>query len=671
MQLMKVLSLALLASASGRTEVTPVQKVLEMMDGMLQKGKQDKHDETTRFSAFSQWCASTKNEKERAIKAESDQITQLDADITKSEADADKLGEEIAGLGTDIDGWTAESNKAKSVRKAEKTEYTTTHLDYSESVDALERAITTLKKREKDVPQSLVQVQKVTELKRLPEHARHVLASFLQSSNSADAGAPEANAYEFQSTSVVDMLEKLRIRFQDERLALEKEEMNKKASFQQLLQSLTDDIGYAEKQSSEKTQAKGQAKMDSATAQGDLAETQAAKAADETYLRDTNAECSLKSKDYESRQVTRAGEIEAIQKAIEIISSPEVSGAAETHLPGAAFIEQKRAGASVLAQLRKSGTPEYAGSALQSKVVALLLQRSQEAKSDLLAMVAGRVGEDPFGKVKKMIKDLLVKLMDEASNEADHKGFCDTELSTNKATRDEKSAEATELTARIDELTSKNAKLTQDIADLSDAVAELDASVKEASEARATEKASNTATLADAKAASSAVTRAIEVLKTFYAKAASNAAAFTQQDKPEFAAGGYAGQQAGKGGVVGMLEVIQSDFARLEAETSSGEDEAQREHDTFLEDSSTDKAVKEKEARHKGFDQVRTERANNQAKKDLKATQAELDAALDYFDRLKPQCVDEGLSYSERVAKRQAEIVSLGEALKVLSGEDI
>merc|ERR1719163_935269 len=181
------------------------------MDGMLQTAKKEKHEEATRFSAFQQWCEGTKTEKERAIKDQSDQISQLDADITKSEADAAKLGEEIAGLGKDIDTWTAESNKAKSVRKAENAEYAETHLDYSESIDALERAIQVLKKREKDVPQSLVQVQKVTELKGLPSQARHVLASF------------------FQSSSVVDMLEKLRIRFQDERLVLEKEEMNKKA----------------------------------------------------------------------------------------------------------------------------------------------------------------------------------------------------------------------------------------------------------------------------------------------------------------------------------------------------------------------------------------------------------------------------------------------------------
>jgi len=57
--------------------------------------------------------------------------------------------------------------------------------------------------------------------------------------------------------------------------------------------------------------------------------------------------------------------------------------------------------------------------------------------------------------------------------------------------------------------------------------------------------------------------------------------------------------------------------------------------------------------------------------KDLETTQAELDAALDYYEKLKPDCVDQGLSYEDRVARRKEEIVSLQEALKILSGSDI
>ena len=44
---------------------------------------------------------------------------------------------------------------------------------------------------------------------------------------------------------------------------------------------------------------------------------------------------------------------------------------------------------------------------------------------------------------------------------------------------------------------------------------------------------------------------------------------------------------------------------------------------------------------------------------------------LAYFDKLKPSCVDSGVSYEDRVGRRKEEIESLQEALKILNGEDI
>merc|ERR1719326_1841859 len=110
-----------------------------------------------------------------------------------------------------------------------------------------------------------------------------------------------------------------------------------------------------------------------------------------------------------------------------------------------------------------------------------------------------RAAEDPFGKVKKMIKDLIVKLMEQANSEADHKAYCDTELATNKQTRENKGAEVEELTATVEKLTAESAQLAVEITELSDAVAELRKQQAQASEIRAEEKAKNTQTVADAK----------------------------------------------------------------------------------------------------------------------------------------------------------------------------
>ena len=158
-------------------------------------------------------------------------------------------------------------------------------------------------------------------------------------------------------------------------------------------------------------------------------------------------------------------------------------------------------------------------------------------------------------------QDLIVRLMEEANEEAEHKGWCDTELSTNEQTRKEKTAAVETLHAEIDELSASIAKLTQEITDLTAEIAALDKAVAEATEIREAEKAENTQTIKDSQEAQTAVSQAVTVLKEFYEKAG-EATALIQEKKPEIFDEPYTGMQSENGGVLGMLEVIASDFAR-------------------------------------------------------------------------------------------------------------
>merc|ERR1719321_329951 len=130
---------------------------------------------------------------------------------------------------------------------------------------------------------------------------------------------------------------------------------------------------------------------------------------------------------------------------------------------------------------------------------------------------------------------------------------------------------------------------------------------------RTAEKEKNTATIADAKVAQEATQKALTVLKEFYDKAATATALAQKVESPAgpiqyderalaIIEGGRGASLAqapgapetfddkpytgmGNGGVMGMLEVIESDFARLVSETTASESEAAKEYEQFSSDS--------------------------------------------------------------------------------------
>merc|ERR1740138_1006847 len=341
----------------------------------------------------------------------------------------------INELEEDVGRWKKDMSSASDVNAKESSDYQALAADYSESLSALDGAIITLKKQASNRPQAEAALLQVERSRLIPESSKRALSAFLQQPSVEEMpderllrSSPEAYGYEFQSSGVIDMLEKLKDQFSTKKYELDMEEKNRQHAFEQIMQQLTDNIENAEHEISKKTALRASTQADKADAEGDLAETTAKRAEDQKYLDEMTALCNVKKADFESRDELRGQELAAIKEAIEIISSSSVAGAGETYLPALA---QK--GNPSLAQLRgEQQNP------LQGRIADFLAARGKKLNSNLLSMVSERVAADPFTKVKKMIKDLIWKLMEEATAETEHKGWCDTELGTNKQTRETK-----------------------------------------------------------------------------------------------------------------------------------------------------------------------------------------------------------------------------------------
>merc|ERR1719272_446035 len=477
------------------------------MEGMVEKGKAEKQAEEVQFAQYKSFCDNTASNKKKAIAEANEKIDMLKADIQEAKADAGRLEVEIAEHDDDISIWEGDETAATKVREIEKADYDAMHEDYSQSVSALGRAIDVLKKSAHDRKQaSFVQVSSLQKLNLIPSDAKKAINVFLQQSDPDDEGlevqAPESNAYESQNGKVIAMLEKLLDKFVQERTVLEKEEMDSKHAYEMLMAELKKSIEEATQDRTEKAATKAKRLQQKADGEGDLTDTTTTRDDDAAYLSDLVGTCEQKGTDFLSRQELRAEELEAVNKAIEIVAGGAVSGAADDHLPGLVQTH------SSFAQLRSAAlTP------VQAKLQQFLQDRARTTGSRVLAALASHGASDPFGKIKKMIKDLIVKLMEEANEEASHKGWCDTELSTNAQTRKEKTQSVELLHAEIDELEASITKLTEDIIELTKAVAELDAAVATATSVREEEKAKNTVTIKDSQDAQTAVAQALSVLK--------------------------------------------------------------------------------------------------------------------------------------------------------------
>jgi ribosomal protein S15P/S13E len=671
-----LLLLAALPSASADThKATPISKVLELMDEMAVKGRKELEAEETRFTAFWQWCGDQTRILNDEITKATDKMMALTATIERCAADIKSLTARINELEEDVGRWKKDMGSASDVNAKESADYQALAADYTESLTALDGAIITLKKQAYNRPQAEAALLQVQRLRLLPMSSKRALVAFLQQPSVEEMpderllrSSPEAYGYEFQSTGVIDMLEKLKDQFGTKKYELDAEEQKRQHAFEQIMQQLTDNIENAEHEISKKTALRAETEQAKAEAEADLAETTAKRAEDQKYLDEMTSLCEVKKSDFESRKELREQEIATIKQAIEIISSQSVAGAGEKYLPAFA----QHGSSSTLVQLRgEQQNP------LQGRIANFLASRGKMLNSRLLSMVSERVAADPFTKVKKMIKDLIWKLTEEATAETEHKGWCDTELTTNQQTREYKTATVNELTATEEDLTANIAKLTQEIETLTEEIATLAEEMAKATADRAESKATNEETIADAKEAQTAVQNAIAILKDYFAKSA-QATALAQhgsagpaEDAPETFDKPYKGMLPEGGNVVDFLEVILTDFARLESETTTAEATELAEYKKYMFESEKDKAVKENSKGHKEAKKAELETALQQTIEDLKATQEQLDAAITYYEKLKPTCVDSGVTYEDRVKRREAEMQSLKEALGILQGTSI
>lgn len=381
----------------------------------------------------------------------------------------------------------------------------------------------------------------------------------------------------------------------------------------------------------------------------------------------------------------QAGEIEALSKALEVLNNKvkeqsEVNKRAlliqDAKVPLGAETLSFLQGASVKAHTQLRGGALRTDNALgleakKNAALALLRTESRRIGSVTIAALAARVSADPFKKVKGLIQRLIERLLEESKAEATKKGFCDTAVGKAEHERDFRFSEALDLNREIAGLSAKEDELSTEIDMLTKDIASEEEDLKKTSEDREKEKNDNIDAIKVAKDGLAGVTEALLILKSFYNQAAK--AAFLQASPvdedtsgPGFS-GNYKGKQGQSNAVFALLEVLQSDFERTIRKTEKSENDSHRDYVEFSQTSKANIAGKTTKKELDEQDLQSTKTSLHKKMDDLQTTTDLMDEALQELEALKPQCIDTGMSYKERVAKREEEIKALEKALEILA----
>jgi outer membrane murein-binding lipoprotein Lpp len=657
------------------SKVTPIEKVMELMKKLSAQITAEGKKEAEQYDKYACFCKEQADEKLYNIEKSEKIIKKQTAKISKLETEISELNADINALTTLIGEKEAEIKAAEDERAEQHDKYLATDKDMQAAIKAIKGAIKALKDSKGnlkgDADTDLLQVKALAGQVLKVVHPR--LLSQKQHAALVQISEPgKAHAFEYQSNDIIAVLEGLKDEFLQNKKDLDESEFETNAAFERKRLGLQNEVKFATKDKNEKEEILEAKSEELHMTEDEKQKETDAKNADQSFLDTVTTECEQKAHDWDQRSKARSDELKALSDALTTLEE----GASNQYSANKKLnLAQKST-----SFLQLSGTSSQSMQLAATTGASQLLSKvAKDLHSPVLSVTAMKVKlmADHFVKVRAIIKDLIQKLEDDAEAEATQKGFCDTNMAAAISDRDTGNAQIEEAMATISKLTAEKDQLNQEIQDLKKAIAENLKALNEATELRNGEKADNEATIETADEGKTAVELAINILKEFYDNAfiqtgkyvppnADRSGKTVADRAPEVFSGEYRGSQGASKGILGLLDVILSDFERTIDTTTDAEDTAAASFGTFESDTKQDNEDKEdeidtKEGRISDIDDelVETEEDKGDATS-LKEN------ALTELKKLKPMCVEGEETYAQRVAKREKEIQALKDAQQML-----
>jgi len=665
-------------------DVTPVEKVIMMIKDLQTKVTEEGHMEATTYDKFACFCKSKTDEKVEAISEGETDADALTTKIQDLQAKRAQLDLDIQALNEEIAGYEEAIAEAKKMRGEEVATFDAALTDMTKAISALERAIETLKASKPSLAQikSLVRTSLLmADAMDMAPKSRRVVTMLL-SEDQPITDVPTSD-YDFHSGGIIETLEGLLGTFRERKTTLESDNETANSDYNMAMQAKLDQLTQAQESLENKQKEKTETTEEIATSQADLTETTAMLNDDRVYLKDLTEKCETKAKLWDQRSQMRADELSALTQALSVLESAVAEKAAATGEGGRSLSQKENKTEATEVEpvafvqeklVRKLMVPDE-DAAKREKIVSLLTSAGKKLQSAVLSTLALKVAkDDPFKKIKGMIQELIERLLQEEADEANHKGWCDTEISKTLKDRDYRLRDITDLHSSIEKLNARKEKLNLTKTELTEEIATLEEDLANQTAAREEEKAEHEQTIADSEEGLEAIKEAIDILDHFY-KAAAKALVQQPSVDDEAPDAGfddtYKASQGAATGILGMMEVIMGDFERTIKETTAAEEQAKRDFIEYDRETRMSIAAKTNalEATSAELEEVMDNLAT--AGDELRTQQELLDTAVKTWEELLPGCVaDPGMSYEERVARREQELQALKDAYCILDDQE-
>jgi len=646
-------------SANGETaEANPIEKVVQMMSDLATKIIAEGAECQKNYEEYSEWCEDRSKELGFEIKTGKQNKADLEATIVEETSSAQGLTTKIDELASDISSNEADLAAAAKIRSTEAADFAASSKELKSTIDMVERAITVIEKEMSGGGASMMQLKNAGSLAQalmimskasmISAGDAKALHSFVQTNSDdddSDTGAPDAAVYGSHSGGIVDTLTGILDKAQEQLNTANGQETNSKNNYDMLKQSLSDEVKYANKDKDEAKKNLDVSAEKKAAAEGDLGVTTKDLNEDVKDLSGLHAGCMSKASDFEAEVTSRGEELKALAMAKKAVveSTSGAGGQSYSFLQSSFLISSK----VDLARF---------------EAVRLIKDMARKQNEPALAQLASRMSsvirmeggnhEDIFAKIKTMVTDMIAKLEQEAADAADLKGWCDKEIAEATEKKDDTTAEVQKLTTKFDSATARSKTLNEEVASLQQGLAELIRTQSEMDDLRSKEKAAFEKNQPEMEMGLKGVKLALKILNDYYATAAS-----------------HSSSEGAGSGIIGMLEVIESDFTKGLSELEAIESQAASAYDMQTKENAISKTTKEQDVKYKTKEAAGLDKSASELSTDRDGVQSELDATLEYLASLAKKCTYKVESYADRKARRAEEIEGLKTALNVLESE--